>query len=225
MKNAKVCSKDKELCFVGRESQKLKGMRSSVNSLFVRVKGESQQSSLEAIAWQPDGRAIFGWRVRLSEWVMARFSKIYEVETSRPVIKKLDQNQEAKTVADIAVREFLPRFCSRELKTKLFEDFAQWAATGTSTTALTTSAAIKQKVQYGHCCREGFRVCIVLCSETLTIGDATQLQFISLYFWKLFTALYPSKFKKNRSEVEEGNEKFLVCFEIFCQAVLAYTKA
>lgn len=54
-----------------------------------------------------------------------RFFKIYEVETSRPVIKKLDQNQEAKTVADIAVREFLPHFCSRELQTKLFEEFAQ----------------------------------------------------------------------------------------------------
>lgn len=52
--------KDKELCFVGRESRKLKVMRSSVSSLFVRVKGESQESSLETIAWQPDGRAVFG---------------------------------------------------------------------------------------------------------------------------------------------------------------------
>jgi len=51
---------------------------------------------------------------------MARFFKIYEVETSRPVIKKLNQNQE-----DIAVREFLPRFCSRELQTNLFGEFAQ----------------------------------------------------------------------------------------------------
>lgn len=133
-------------------------MRSSVSSLFVRVKGESQESSLETIAWQPDGRAVFGWRGRLSEWVKARFFLIYDVETSRPVIKKLDQNQEAKTVADIAVREFLPLFCSRELQTKLFQEFAHWAATGTSTTALITSATIKQKVQYGHCSHEGFRV-------------------------------------------------------------------
>lgn len=47
--------KDKELC-----CRKLKVMRSSVSSLFVRVKGESQESSLETIAWQPDGRAVFG---------------------------------------------------------------------------------------------------------------------------------------------------------------------
>ena len=33
----------------------------------------------------------------------AHFFLIYDVETSRPVIKKLDQNQEAKTVADIAL--------------------------------------------------------------------------------------------------------------------------
>ena len=52
--------KDKELCFVGRESRKLKGMRSSVSSWFVRVKGGSQESSLETIEWQPDDRASFG---------------------------------------------------------------------------------------------------------------------------------------------------------------------
>ena len=53
-------------------------------------------------------------------------------------------------------------------------------------------------------------VCIVLCSEALTIGDGILLQCsYHFIFENCLQRCIPHNLNKNRSEVEERNEKFL----------------